>query len=97
MKRLNGTKDVFIKRMHNNERGNIPNRKKTPQRCVEKLFHDVQEKPAIHNNIDETEILIFEVRTELDKMKRNKAAELDKIVKEMLPALNDFGIDKIQK
>lgn len=44
--------------------------------------------------MEQTVVLTSDVRLQLAKMKRNKAARVDKIVIEMLTTLIDLGIDK---
>ena len=60
------------------------------------LFHNNRgEKPIIRKNMEGPEILRSEVRAAIAKMKRNKTAGPDKIVIEMVTALEDFGIEKV--
>lgn len=68
---------------------------KIPQQW-KKLFYDSRRaKTTLHKNIQRLVVLQSEIRVALAKMNRNKATQLDVIVIEKIPALNDLWIDKI--
>ena len=63
---------------------------------IGELFHDNRgDKPTIVKKIEGPKILKSEVRTAIAKMRKNKAAEPDEIVVEMVTALDEFGIDQL--
>ncbi|XP_042883267.1 uncharacterized protein LOC122260182 [Penaeus japonicus] len=63
---------------------------------IEDLFHDDRgEKPKVEKNMEGPPTLKSEVRVAIGKMKKNKAPGPDKIVTEMIKALDEFGIDKM--
>ena len=91
--------DLSIKCIKSKEGTIIMEKDKVLQRWTEyitDLFHDNRgEKPIIRKNMEGPEILRSEVRAAIAKMKRNKTAGPDKIVIEMVTALEDFGIEKV--
>ncbi|XP_042884442.1 uncharacterized protein LOC122261026 [Penaeus japonicus] len=65
-------------------------------RILEDLFNDDRgEKPKVEKNMEGPPIIKSEVRVAIGKMKKNKAPGPDKIVTEMIKALDEFGIDKM--
>lgn len=65
---------------------------------IERLFHNnIGEKSTIYKSRKRSVILNSEVRLALCKKKKNKAIKPDMIVKEILTALGNLGIDKITK
>ena len=63
---------------------------------IKDLFKDEKGcKPEIRKNMEGPKILQTEIRAAVNKMKKNKAAGPDKIVVEMIEALEDFGIQRL--
>ena len=63
---------------------------------IGKLFHDERgDKPVIQKNMDGPKILTSEVRTDVSKTKRNKAAGPGEIVVKIITAMDDFGLEKL--
>ena len=52
-------------------------------------------KPEIRKNMEGPKILQTEIRAAVNKMKKNKASGPDKIVVEMIEALENFGIQRL--
>lgn len=62
---------------------------------IEELFHNEKEKPAMHKNIEQSEMLRSEVKLVLDKMNSNETEGPDMIAIEMLSVWDNSIISKI--